>query len=586
MTTLTQPARLSPFAVFRHRSFTRLWLAQFVSQLGSGLTTIAAALLIYRMTGSALSVGLTLIATSLPSLLVGLLAGAVADRYDRRRIMIAADLIRAALVALIPILIPFGTAWLYVILLLSSTMTQFFDPANESLLPEVASEEELAAANALMTISLTGAQTIGFAAAGVIAAQLPIAWAFYLDALTFVLSAICIMGVRAAPLAADKQTTVATVLRQVRDGLGVVRDTVPLRSLFVLAVPLMLVFGFANTLLLPFTARALNAGEFAYGLLEGVPVLGFVLGSLLMAHLADRLHPSQWIAAGTIAMAVLYLGFAQLTAVPLAILVSTVIHFVNAPSYIGRRLIIQRQTPREMRGRVNSAFFVARDLFFLLGMAAAGLADLIDVRMLWTVGGLVLLVAGLLAVMLPGLRQPASEWRHAIRLLRGAQAAPALGLGRAAVMADIERLIAQNRVFASLSPADRRMLAAHARVYTVSAETTIIRHGELGAAAYFVLEGWAAAVRDVEGGYQMLSTVPAGDLFGEIAALTGAPRTATVRTVPATTVLEVPATTLRHLMRDTQVHGVVLGRMVARIARTTTEMLAPLDIAKRPIRAA
>src|SRR6476661_7913831 len=177
MTTLTQPAPLSPFAVFRHRSFTRLWLAQFVSQFGSGLTTIAATLLIYRMTSSALSVGLTLIATTLPSLLVGLLAGAVVDRYDRRRIMIAADLIRAGLVVLIPILIPFGIAWLYVILLLSSTMTQFFDPANESLLPEVAPEEELSAASALMTISLTGAQTIGFAAAGVIAAQLPIAWA-------------------------------------------------------------------------------------------------------------------------------------------------------------------------------------------------------------------------------------------------------------------------------------------------------------------------------------------------------------------------------------------------------------------------
>jgi CRP-like cAMP-binding protein len=169
-----------------------------------------------------------------------------------------------------------------------------------------------------------------------------------------------------------------------------------------------------------------------------------------------------------------------------------------------------------------------------------------------------------------------------VRLLRGGQATPALGLGRAAVAADIERLVAQFRVLATLSPADRRMLAAQARVHTVPAETTIIRHGEPGAAAYFVLEGWAAAVRDVEGGYQVLSTVEAGDLFGEIAALTGAPRTATVCTVPATTVLEVPATTLRRLMRDTQVHGVVLERMVARIARKITDRLAPLDAADRP----
>src|SRR5436309_7875445 len=112
MATLTRPSRPSAFSVFRNRSFTLLWIAQFISRMGSGLTAIAASILVYRMTGSALSVGLILMATALPSLLVGLIAGVFVDRYDRKHIMIAADLIRAALVGAIPFLVPFGIAWL------------------------------------------------------------------------------------------------------------------------------------------------------------------------------------------------------------------------------------------------------------------------------------------------------------------------------------------------------------------------------------------------------------------------------------------------------------------------------------------
>src|SRR5512136_103846 len=102
MTTLSAVSSPSPFAVFRNRNFTLLWTGQLVSTIGSALTSLAASILVYRITGSALSVGLMLMATALPTLLLGLVAGVVVDRYDRRRIMIAADLLRAILVFLIP----------------------------------------------------------------------------------------------------------------------------------------------------------------------------------------------------------------------------------------------------------------------------------------------------------------------------------------------------------------------------------------------------------------------------------------------------------------------------------------------------
>lgn len=159
------PSRTSPFAVFRHRNFALMWTGQLVETIGCALTSLAASILVYRETGgSALSVGLMLMATTAPGLVVGLVAGVFVDRYDRRRIMIIADVLRAALVLLIPFLAFQNVAWLYLVVMLVSTVGQFFDPAWESVLPEAAPDEELAAANSLMAISTFGSTAIGFAA--------------------------------------------------------------------------------------------------------------------------------------------------------------------------------------------------------------------------------------------------------------------------------------------------------------------------------------------------------------------------------------------------------------------------------------
>jgi len=141
------------FAVFRNRDFRYLWSAQLVSTIGSSLTDLAAGILIFEKTGSALAVGLMLMATAIPSLFVGLLAGVFVDRFSRKKIMIASDLIRSLLVFSIPFLIQINIVLLYVVVILASSVKQFFDPAEQSVLPDVASEEALAAANAFLSVS-------------------------------------------------------------------------------------------------------------------------------------------------------------------------------------------------------------------------------------------------------------------------------------------------------------------------------------------------------------------------------------------------------------------------------------------------
>jgi len=566
---MTAAAQASPFAIFRNRNFSLMWSAQLISTIGSALTSLAASILIFRLTGSALSVGLMLMATAAPSLIVGLVAGVYVDRADRKRILIIADVIRGVLVVLIPTLVEINIAWLYVIVILTSAVGQFYDPAHESILPEIASDEELAAANSFMAISGFGSTAIGFAASGLIASRFPIAYAFYLDGVSFALSAACLLFVAVPPLIVEGATNVATIVRNLKDGARHLLDSSILRSLLIISVPVFLSFGLWNSLLLPFALRALQASEFEYGLQEALTSIGFVVGSFLMAGLADRLREGQWIALSFLGMGLVGALYAGSTSVAVAIALVTLSGFANAPSSIARRLAIQRNTPREVRGRVASAFFVSRDVVLLLGMAAAGLADVVDVRVMVLASAILLLGAGALAVALPGLGQPAAEWRAAISLLRSAPAHPGLAASRPATLADLDKLVGHLPALTGLSQRDRDSFVARARVSQAPAGATIVRHGETGDDAYFIIDGRAVAgLAAPDGNYRSLSTMSAGDFFGEIAALTGSQRTANVAAEEPTTLLQVPAETLRGLMSQPVVGRLLLSKMTERLGRT------------------
>ena len=299
--TPSRNASPSTFSIFRNRNFSLLWTGQLVSTMGSALTSLAASIYIYRLTGSALSVGLMLMATAAPSLVVGLFAGVFVDRYDRKKIMITADILRAGLILLIPILVPLNVAWLYVMVMLTAAIGQFYDPAHESVLPEVASDEELAAANSMMAISSFGSTAVGFAAAGLIASAASIDWAFYLDAVSFLFSAVCVFLIHIKPIQAEEDTSVKLVVKNLRAGIHQLFRTPILKSLFLVQIIVLISFGLSNALLLPFAVKALSANEFQYGLQEGITSIGFVIGSLLMAKVFDRLQAGAW-------MAISYLG--------------------------------------------------------------------------------------------------------------------------------------------------------------------------------------------------------------------------------------------------------------------------------------
>lgn len=575
------------FAIFRKRDFSLMWSAQLVSTIGEALTDLAAAILIFRITNSAFAVGAVLMVTAIPTLFVGLFAGVFVDRFDKKRILLLANLLRGFIVIGIPLahmsFMPGNqdlfVASLYGLIFLSATVRQFFDPAWEAVLPEIASEEELTQANSFLAVSSFGSTAVGFAAAGFLASTGDYLLAFYIDALTYFAAFALLLPVVVAKRKAGEEepTSVGVVVENLKSGASYLWRTPILRSIFLTGAPIFLSFGLWNVLLLPMAIRELNGSEFEYGLQEALTSVGFVAGSFLMAKYGDRLAEGTWVVASTIAMGIFGALYGLSPTMAFAIIMVTITGFLNAPQSIARRLLLQRHIPRDMRGRVFSAMFVSRDVLFLLGMAGAGLADIFPVRELVVASSVILIVAGVATQFAPGIGRPAAEWRRSLQLLRKAPEAPSIGAGRPANMLDLDRLIDTLPELGALAMERRSAFLEGATIAKAPPGCAIVRVGEASTSAFFVLGGKAVAGIPGDGDEMTsLSTIGPGDFFGEIGAITGSPRTANVVAEDFMEVLEVPAATLKQLRELPEMNKVINLKLSERLTRTSNADLVRL----------
>src|SRR6185503_18641372 len=233
-----------------------------------------------------------------------------------------------------------------------------------------------------------------FAGAGLLAGSVGLTWAFILDAASFLFAAGCIglMGRYPMPKP-DEDASVAVIVDNLKSGLSTLVGTPIIRSLFIVGGFMFFSFGLWNVLLLPFTISTLGATEFQYGLQEGLTSVGFVAGSFFMARFSSKLPEPVWIIVAMTGMGICGVLYAQSTQINVAILLVMLSGFFNSPSSIARSVLLQRNTPREMRGRVFSAYYVMRDVIFAIGMAGAGLADIVDIRLLIVIASSLLLVS-------------------------------------------------------------------------------------------------------------------------------------------------------------------------------------------------
>ncbi|MGO9760109.1 MAG: MFS transporter [Solirubrobacteraceae bacterium] len=273
--------------VLRHRDFRMLWLAQSASVIGDNIVLVALALFVIERTGSATDLGLVLAAQALPLVTFLLIGGVWADRLPRHRVMIATDLVRFTLHALLAVLIFAGRVpiWqLVVIEMLFRTAEAFFRPAANGLLPQTIPEADIQPATAVTTISNNVAEFVGPALATALVLGAGAGWAFALDAATFLVSAAFLSRVRppargAAPATgADAQRP--GVWASIREGSREVRSRVWVWATLA-SFCVALFCGLSSWYVLgPVVAREQYGHIAVYGVVESAIGFGTVIGAL------------------------------------------------------------------------------------------------------------------------------------------------------------------------------------------------------------------------------------------------------------------------------------------------------------------
>jgi MFS family permease len=424
------PVRISPRAYVRllqgNRNFRRLWLAQMVSEIGDWFYTVTLYTLLLQFTGRAQSVGLALVLQVLPQTFAGPSAGVVNDRVRRKRVMITADVLRAGIVLAMLLVRSRSTVWLvYPLLVMETVMAAFFEPARNSVIPNVVGRQEVIVANTLSSITWSFDLAIGASLGGIVAVFLGREAVFILNALSFVASALLIGGMKFdEPHAAGlprlrprdvvdfspmmeglrylqgRPRLLATVL--VKGGLGLMIGATWVLYTILGAREFSLHFG---------GATAQGAAVLGMGVLIGARGIGALLGPLIGATWAgqrdSRLRLG--ILIGFIAAAGGVGSLSMAPSVWVAILCVVVAHFGGSIIWTFSTTLLQLYSADQFRGRVFSADLgICMAAISLTAWAASAAIDAsVPVRFLAACTGAAILI-------------PAAAWALAQRLWRSA----------------------------------------------------------------------------------------------------------------------------------------------------------------------
>jgi MFS family permease len=375
-------ARASLDLLRRNRDFRRLFLASVISLGGDWFLFVALGGLVLEVTGEATAVGIMIFAQEAPIFLATPWAGWLADRFDRRRLMIACDLARTVICAAFLLVGP-ANLWLaYVLLVCLSLFAAVFDPAQSAALPNVVDPEDLPTANALGG-SLWGTMlAVGAALGGVVAAIFGRDVAFIVDAVSFALSAVFLLGVHrsfSAPREHDAHIGIADATRET------VRYTRRDRRVWAL-VSVKFGFGAAAgvlAMIAVFARQVFHAGDIGFGLLMAARGVGALIGPFIGHRLAGPGH-RRLLPVIACSLATFGIGYALLGLAPalwLAAASILVAHLGGGSQWVLSTYGLQRLVPDEIRGRIFAFDFALITLSLgTSSLVVSTLADHIGAR--------------------------------------------------------------------------------------------------------------------------------------------------------------------------------------------------------------
>ena len=372
---------LSTFESLHIRDYRLLWLGQVGTSMGQWMDQVTRGWLIYSMTGSAVQLGIAAAARGIPLLLFGVLAGAVADRYGRKRQLIIAQSTNAVLNVILATLVLTNHVqpWhIYVTGFLAGTAQAFQQPARQTLITDIVGNKHLVNALALNSAVINGSRTVGPAIAGFLIVLIGSDGSYYMQAAMYAFATIWTMQMRVPDQAvAIASEAKESLLSTTKEGLVYVAEHRDLRALMILALgPLTL--GFPYISLMPiFAVDILHGDAQTQGLLLTFGGIGALAGALVVASMHTRYAYSWPVIVGATAFGLGLIAFSQSHWFVLSAILITIVGVFNVTYLTQTQTLLQIIAPRYIRGRVMSIYLLSRGLIpvatLLAGVLAAAL---------------------------------------------------------------------------------------------------------------------------------------------------------------------------------------------------------------------
>ncbi|HET9015096.1 MAG TPA: MFS transporter [Thermomicrobiaceae bacterium] len=420
-------------AALEHRDFTLLWGGQFFLTLGTQVQTVALAWLVYALSGSAALLGGLGLARAIPTILLSLFGGTLADQLDRRRLLFLTQSALAGFSVLLALAVQdhlANVALLYVYAILTAAITSIDSPTRQAFLPGLVPRDRIANALTLTVVTSNVAAVAGPALGGVIIARVGAAACFWLGAgcCVVVVGSLAVMHARPELAALPRRGLGALV-----DGLAFVRDRPILWQLMVIDFFAVL-FASRSGLLPVYAANVFKVGAQGLGLLYAAVSFGAVLGAVVVAVLPHPRHPGRMVGLTTLAYGAV-LGVFGLThsfVVGLALLAAS--GGLDAVSMVMRQTARQLITPDNLRGRVGALSSIFSAGGPRLGEFQSGIAaSLLGAGSAMVVGG-----GACIVMALTSLHWARALWRYRGDDVHPADAGYPAASSRAAAVSDVD----------------------------------------------------------------------------------------------------------------------------------------------------
>jgi MFS family permease len=398
----------------RDARFSAFWLGQTISAFGDKLNQIALSLFVIERTGSVLLSGLIFVAAMLPNLLAPV-AGTLVDRWDQKRVMIAADIVRAALVIVMPFALADNIAWAYPIVFLITAASLFFRPARAAVLPRIVREDDLLSANGAMWTGETLMEVAGYPLAAALIIAVGFELAFFLDGMTYVVSALLIAGIAIPPVVRavgpPAQNAFRAFADELAEGWRFLRSSPPLFQNTLVSVLAQLSVGATIALTAFYVTELLgpdatdNAEKAVLGGIEGAIGLGNLIGGFVVGLIGVRIRKGRMVVLGFILMGLGTIAWGLAPDPTVAIGAALAVGVFNLVWLVPSQTLFGELVPSELMGRVISirGAMVFGTMTLSMGVSSI-LAASVSVGGVFVLLGGVTVLAGVLAAFLPAVR--------------------------------------------------------------------------------------------------------------------------------------------------------------------------------------